>query len=339
LLELTGHRPLFCHHHAKPYHSERLWKENKAASAVSEPHTPAPFRKTPAIDLVAMETQPKTSKPAPAEQSQTLADEGRSQQPPEITLASTPAVVQPIQPIQPQPLADEVADEGHAQQTPEVAPASTPAVVQPIHSIQPQPLADEVADEGHAQQPQEVTPASTPAVVQPIQPLADAGGTETVAETPLPIGRWGVERCARWFSDDQKCLVAAKGAVEHGIDGKILANLTRSDLIELGVSEERAQDVHQASQELARAPPQESAQPLAGEEHVAGVDYNDKSHDVKVGSDMGRSDGGRDMHGSEVADIAFMREVRVVRRKTPRQLKVGRIRHTSIFKPFGGIRA
>ena len=117
-------------------------------SAVSEPRTPAPFRKTPAIDLVAMETQPKASKPAPAEQTQTLADEGRSQQPPEITLASTPAVVQPIQ---------------------------------------PQPLADEVADEGHAQQPQEVTPASTPAVVQPIQPLADAGGTETVADTPLPI--------------------------------------------------------------------------------------------------------------------------------------------------------
>ena len=121
---------------------------------MSEPHTPAPFRKTPAIDLVAMETQPKASKPAPAEQTQTLADEGRLQQPPDITLASTPAVVQPIQP---QPLADEVADEGHAQQTPEVTPASTPAVVQPI---------------------------------QPIQPLADAGGTESVAEAPLPIGRW-----------------------------------------------------------------------------------------------------------------------------------------------------
>ena len=237
-----------------------------------------------------METQPKASKPAPAEQTQTLADEGRSQQPPEITLASTPAVVQPIQP---QPLADEVADEGHAQQTPEVTPASTPAVVQPIQSIQPQPLADEVADEGQAQQPQYVTPASTPAVVQPTQPLADAGGTETVAETPLPIRRWGVERCAHWFSDDQKCLVAAKGAVEHGIDGKILANLTRSDLIELGVSKERAQDVHQASQELARAQPQESAQPLAGEEHVAGVDYNDESHNVEVGSDMDLSDGGK----------------------------------------------
>ena len=63
--------------------------------------------------------------------------------------------------------------------------------------------------------------------------------------------------------------MAAMGAVEHGIDGKMLANLTRSELIELGVSEERAQNVHHASQELARAPPQESAQPLAGVEHVA----------------------------------------------------------------------
>ena len=70
------------------------------------------------------------SNPAPAEQTQTLADEGRSQQPPEVT----PAVVQPIQP---QPLAGEVADEGHAQQPLEVIPASAPAVVQPI-----QPLAD-----------------------------------------------------------------------------------------------------------------------------------------------------------------------------------------------------
>ena len=87
--------------------------------------------------------------------------------------------------------------------------------------------------------------------------------------------------------------MSAKGVVEQGSDGKILANLTRSDLIELGVSEERAQDVHQASQELARAPPQESAQPLAGEEHVAGVDYNDESHDVEVGSDMVLSDGGK----------------------------------------------
>ena len=49
--------------------------------------------------------------------------------------------------------------------------------------------------------------------------------------------------------------------------------------------------MHQALQELARAPPQESAQPLAGEEHVAGVDSNDESHDVEVGSDRDLSDG------------------------------------------------
>ena len=47
-------------------------------------------------------------------------------------------------------------------------------------------------------------------------------------------------------------------------------------MIELGVIAETAQDVHQALQELARAPPQESAQPLAGEEHVSGVDYIDE---------------------------------------------------------------
>ena len=76
------------------------------------------------------------SKPAPAERTRTLADEGRLQQPPEVTPASAPAIVQPIQ---------------------------------------PQPLADEMADKGHAQQPLDVTPASAPAVVQPIQPLAVAG--------------------------------------------------------------------------------------------------------------------------------------------------------------------
>jgi hypothetical protein len=108
LLELTGHHPLFCHHHDKTQHRERLWKEKQAES---EPHTPAPFRKTPAMDMVAMETQPMESKPAPAEQTQPLAEEGLSQQPPEVILASTPAVVQPIQF---QPLADEVSDEGHA---------------------------------------------------------------------------------------------------------------------------------------------------------------------------------------------------------------------------------
>ena len=101
------------------------------------------------VDIFARETQHMASKPSPAERTQTLADEGRSQQPPEVTPASAPAVAQPIQ---------------------------------------PQPLADEVADEGHAQQPLEVTPASAPAVVQPIQPLADAGGTETIAVMLLPVG-------------------------------------------------------------------------------------------------------------------------------------------------------
>ncbi len=69
----------------------------------------------------------------------------------------------------------------------------------------------------------------------------------------------------------------------------------------------------QEEEELARAP-QESAQPLAGEEHVAGVDHNDESHDVEVGSDAHLSDEGGGIHGSEAEDIAFTREVRAVRR-------------------------
>ena len=66
----------------------------------------------------------------------------------------------------------------------------------------------------------------------------------------LPIGRWGVQRCAIWFSDGQKCLAAAHGIFRHGIDGKMLEQATRSELIELGVSEERAHDVHQAFRKL-----------------------------------------------------------------------------------------
>ena len=84
------------------------------------------------------------NKPAQAEETQTLVDEGRSQQQPEVTPANAPAVVQPIQPLA--ALADEVADAGHALQPPEVIPANSPAVLQPVQ-CQGQPLADEVADE------------------------------------------------------------------------------------------------------------------------------------------------------------------------------------------------
>ena len=73
-----------------------------------------------------MENQPMASKPSPAEQTHTLADERA---------------------IAADAMADEVADEVLAQQTPDVTPASTPAVVQPT---QIQPLADEAADAGHA---------------------------------------------------------------------------------------------------------------------------------------------------------------------------------------------
>jgi hypothetical protein len=51
------------------------------------------------------------SKPAPAEQTHSLADEGRSQQPQEVTPANAPAVVQPINQSSLSLLADEVAGE------------------------------------------------------------------------------------------------------------------------------------------------------------------------------------------------------------------------------------
>ena len=58
-----------------------------------------------------------------------------------------------------------------------------------------------------------------------------------------------------------------------------------------------------------------------------------KSFDVEVGSGRDLSDGERSIHGSEVEDVAFMREARAVRRKSPRQTKVGRIRHAHRFQP------
>ena len=110
---------------------------------------------------------------------------------------------------------------------------------------------------------------------------------------------------------------------------KTLEHMTRSALIEWGVSEERAHDVHQALHKLSV-----KTVTWAAQEHVAGVDYNDESHDVEVGSDRDLSDGCRNIHGSEAEDIAFMREIRAVRRQTQRQVKVGRIRHASRFQPL-----
>ena len=130
--------------------------------------------------------------------------------------------------------------------------------------------------------------------------------------------------------------------------------MTRSELIELGVSEDRAHDAHQAlhklpvktvtwaaqeEEELARAPPQESAQPLAGEEHVAGVYYNDESQYVEVGNDRDLSDGGRDIHGSEVEDITFTREVRAVRRKNAKAGEGWAYQACKQIPAFGGTRA
>ena len=66
----------------------------------------------------------------------------------------------------------------------------------------------------------------------------------------LPISRWGVQRCALCISDDQKCIAAAKGVVQHGVDDNIFKQTTRSELIESGVSEKRAPDVHQVLHKL-----------------------------------------------------------------------------------------
>ncbi|MFM7979981.1 MAG: hypothetical protein ACKPKO_11765, partial [Candidatus Fonsibacter sp.] len=70
------------------------WRRRRKAE--SDPRTSWPFPKAPSIYLIAMETQPMASKPAPAEQTHTLAGGERSQQPPDVIPASTPAVMQPI---------------------------------------------------------------------------------------------------------------------------------------------------------------------------------------------------------------------------------------------------
>ena len=61
-----------------------------------------------------------------------------------------------------------------------------------------------------------------------------------------------------------------------------------------------------------------------------------KSHDVEIGSDRDLRVGGWDIHGSETEDLAFMREVRAVRRTTQGHSKVGRIRHAKQIPAFGG---
>ena len=56
---------------------------------------------------------------------------------------------------------------------------------------------------------------------------------------------------------------------------------------------------------------------------------------MEVGSDRGISDEERGIHGSEVEDVALMREVRAVRRKTPRQTNNGgssMLTHSSLWR-------
>ena len=63
---------------------------------------------------------------------------------------------------------------------------------------------------------------------------------------------------------------------------------------------------------------------MAGEEIVAGVDYNDERHVAATGIS---ATGKRGIHGSGVEDVTLTREARAVRREKPRQTKIGRIRH------------
>ena len=213
-------------------------------------------------------------------------------------------------------MADEVAVEGLTQQLLHVTLASPQAAV--VQSVEP--LADAVADEGVAQKPPEVTQASAPAATETTQPLAGLGFM-------VSLSRWGVQRCAHWFSDMDFPL-AAQNVLQDGIDGHMLEDLTSTELIELGVDEEKAQDVYQEIQKLCKKNvswalqvEQEEEelevaknQPLAIVDLVAGEDYNDESNDVEVGSERDRSDGETEAHNSEAEDIAFMREVRAVRR-------------------------
>ena len=56
------------------------------------------------------------------------------------------------------------------------------------------------------------------------------------------------------YSDDQICLAAAKNVFEHGIHGTKIEDTLSSDMVELGVSEERAHDVYQAIHNLYKKP-------------------------------------------------------------------------------------
>ena len=310
LLELTGHHPLFCHHHEQQEHRQRLWREKKPDSE-RQPHVPAPIRQIPrtsAFGEPASSDEVRSQEPA--------GDEVRSQQPPAVAPAdNTSAVVQPTQPLAGQ-VADEVAVEGLTQQLLHVTLASPQAAV--VQSVEP--LADAVADEGVAQKPPEVTQASAPAATETTQPLAGLGFM-------VSLSRWGVQKCAHWFSD-MDCPLAAQRVSQEGIDGQLLEELTSTELIELGVDEEKAHDVYQEIQKLSKKNvswalqvEQEEEelevaknQPLAIVDLVAGEDYNDESNDVEVGSERDLSDGEREAHNSEAEDIAFMREVRAVRR-------------------------
>ena len=63
--------------------------------------------------------------------------------------------------------------------------------------------------------------------------------------------------------------------------------------------------------------------------------YDDESHDVEVGSDRDISHGGREIHSSEVEDIAFMRKVRDVlrnKRQGRRRLDVSGIADSSLWR-------
>ncbi len=66
---------------------------------------------------------------------------------------------------------------------------------------------------------------------------------------------------------------------------------------------------------------------------------HDESHDVEVGSDRDLSNGGRGIHGSEVEDIAFIREVRAVRIKNAKAGEGWAYQACKQIPAFGGIRA
>ena len=211
---------------------------------------------------------------------------------------------EPTQPLAGQ-VADQVAVPGLAQQW-------FDAGVKGMQPLAGQ-VADEVAVEGLDQQPLDSSQDVVEVAGQtPTQSLAGLGAI-------VPLTRWTVQKCAHWFSEMEFHEVATR-IVRDGIDGAMLHDMTPEELIAIGVKRRKVHDVCQQIYNLSEKNTVQveeeqglklsNTQPSASHGLVPGVDYNDESDDVQVGSERDDSDEDREFHDSEDEDVAFMREVR-----------------------------